>query len=178
MEKVEFEGNVYYFNKGFVYDESFIEVPTIIGDKVAEVYFSKYDYKQMDEVELVAYIKHLKRAEKLGKCITAIEYGIDKFYLSISFYTTVFPIMTSCYRHLGQPQKAIDFWMSKKDVFASCLSTPLLTSLAAAYCDIGNYDLAKYCADKAYALQGGGQGYKSELSLVYLRIKKETKDKE
>ncbi|MBQ8426407.1 MAG: hypothetical protein IJX16_01450, partial [Clostridia bacterium] len=77
------------------------------------------------------------------------------------------------HRALNQPQKAIDFWMENKHIFSSCLSVPLLTSLAAAYCDIGNYALAKKCADKAYAIQGGGLNYKTELSLVYRRIKKE-----
>ena len=66
--------------------------------------------------------------------------------------------------------------MENKSIFASCLSVPLLTSLAAAYCDVGNYELAKKCANKAYAIQGGGKNYQTELSLVFQRIKKETKD--
>ena len=38
------------------------------------------------------------------------------------------------------------------------------------------YDLAKKCANRAYAIQGGGLNYKTELSLVYKRIAKETLD--
>ena len=79
-------------------------------------------------------------------------------------------------QEIGVTQKAIDFWMENKQIFTSCLSVPLLTSLAAAYCDVGNYELAKKCADRAYAIQGGSQNYQSELSLVYARIRKETKD--
>lgn len=81
---------------------------------------------------------------------------------------------TSCYRRMGQSQKAIDFWMNNKSIFQEFTeSVALLTSLAAAYCDVKDYKKAKYCADRAYAAQGGGQGYKNELALVYLRIKKE-----
>ena len=70
-------------------------------------------------------------------------------------HKTVFPIITSCHRALKQPQKAIDFWMENKRIFVSCLSVPLLTSLAAAYCDVGNYDLAKRYtySDKKEALK-------------------------
>lgn len=47
-----------------------------------------------------------------------------------------FPMITSYYRNLNQPQKAIDFWMENKEIYRYGLSVPLLTSLAAAYCDV------------------------------------------
>ena len=102
---------------------------------------------------------------------------MGQFSDSFEYYKVVFPIITSCYRALNQPQKAIDFWMENKKIFSTCLSVPLLTSLAAAYCDVGDYVLAKKCADRAYAIQGGSLNYQSELSLVYGRIKKETKNR-
>ena len=43
-------------------------------------------------------------------------------------------------------------------------------------CDVLDFSTAKYCADKAYSMQGGGKGYESELSLVYKRIQKEAPD--
>ena len=54
---------------------------------------------------------------------------------------------------------------------------PFYTSVAAAYCDLGDYAAAKRFADRAYGIQGGSKGYTTELSLVYRRIKTETGDK-
>lgn len=176
MEKVIFEDQTYYFNKGVIYDDSFLEVPTIISKKILLYYYKEIDYKNLEEYEFLNYLKQLKMSEFYELCLEAINWGLNKFTASYDFYRTVFPIITSCYRSLGQPQKAIDFWMENKYIFASCLSVPLLTSLAAAYCDVGNYELAKKCANKAYAIQGGSLNYQTELSLVYQRIKKETKD--
>lgn len=176
MKKITFENEVYYFNKGIIYDDSFLEVPKNISQKVLANYYKNIDYKIFEESELLEYLKQLKLSGFYDKCLTAIEYGLSKFTASYDFYRTVFPIITSCYRAIGESQKAIDFWMENKEIFASCLSVPLLTSLAAAYCDVGNYDLAKKCANKAYAIQGGGKNYQTELSLVFQRIKKETKD--
>lgn len=67
--------------------------------------------------------------------------------------------------------------MENKEIFKNCLSVPLLTSLAAAYCDIGHYSLAMTCAKRAYAIQGGGKNYSTELSLVFMRIARETGEK-
>lgn len=177
MEKIIFENETYYINKGVVYDSSFLEVPMNVSKKVTDLYFQGIDYKSMEMDELIRHIKNLKTANKYEKCLEVIDYGQVKFAISQDYYITVFPIITSCYRALKEPQKAIDFWMENKKIFSSCLSVPLLTSLAAAYCDVGNYDLAKYCADRAYAKQGGSKNYQTELSLVYGRIKKETKDR-
>jgi tetratricopeptide (TPR) repeat protein len=134
------------------------------------------DYCNMEEEQLVEHIKKLKNAEYFTECLNVIEYGLKRFNTSAHYYRTVFPMITSCYRSLNQPQKAIDFWMQHKQLFASCLSPALLTSLAAAYCDVGNFEMAKKCANKAYAIQGGSKNYATELSLVYKRIKKEAKD--
>lgn len=176
MDKILFENEYYYINKGKVYDSSFLELPTNEAYKILQHYFQSVDYKVLDEFQLLDLLKQLKTANFHRLCLSIIEYGLNKFSDSFDFYKTVFPIITSCYRAINTPQKAIDFWMENKKIFASYLSVPLLTSLAAAYCDVKNYALAKKCADRAYAIQGGSLSYQTELSLVYQRIKKETKD--
>ena len=174
MEKFLFENETYYFDKGKLYDSTFIEVAKAESKKVLSSYYAQTDYQSLEEAELLEYLKLLKLSEFYEPCLEAINFGLVKFECSQDFYKTVFPIITSCYRALKKPQKAIDFWMENKSIFTSCLSVPLLTSLAAAYCDIGNYVLAKKCADRAYAIQGGSKNYQTELSLVYGRIKKES----
>ena len=87
----------------------------------------------------------------------------------------ILPRMTSCYRKNGQPQKAIDLLTYASNTFGSNMVTAALyTSAAAAYCDLGKYSLARKCCSKAYAKGNGA--HSEELSLVYKRIEKETKE--
>lgn len=172
MITISFENNIYYYEKGKLYDNSFLEVPQNVSTQILSNYYEKIDYTKLNENELLTFIKEVKEAEQYARCLNLISFGAEKFSNSSNYLKTVFPIATSCWRLSGNPQKAIDFWMSKKDKFQYLLSVPLLTSLAAAYCDIEDYQKALYCINKAYNMQGGGKGYKNETSLVYLRIRK------
>ena len=111
MEKIIFENEIYYFSKGIIYDDSFLEVPKNISQKVLISYYKNIDYKLFEETDLLEHLKQLKTSGFYNDCLTAIEYGLSKFTASYDFYKTVFPIITSCHRALGEPQKAVDFWM-------------------------------------------------------------------
>lgn len=143
MEKIIYNDEVYYFNKGMIYDSAFIQVPRVISEKVLESFYKNVNYRELEEEKFLEFLIQLKTSGFYEQCIDMINYGLNKFTASFDYYKVTFPIITSCYRALNQSQKAIDFWMENKSIFASCLSVPLLTSLAAAYCDVGNYELAK-----------------------------------
>lgn len=177
MEKIFFDEQTYYLINGVLYDSDFLTTPTSISQKVLSNYYKNVDYKAFNQDELLDHLKRLKSAEFYNDCLKAIHFGFEKFSSFPDFCTNVLPIMTSCYRAVGQSQNAIDFCLKNKSLVASCVSVPLLTSLAAAYCDIGDYDTAKKYANRAYAIQGGSKNFQTELSLVYERIKKETNDK-
>ena len=176
MKKIDFEDQTYYLNKGVLYDSSFIEVPKNISEKILPTYYQEIDYKNFDEEALISYIKDTKTCLLYQRCLEASTWGLTKFYNSFDFYKFVFPVITSCHRYMGNPQKAISFWETNKHFYPTCSSVPLLTSLAAAYCDINDYVSAKKYANRAYAIQGGTKNYQTELSLVYQRIKKDTND--
>ena len=176
MIKIMYEGEIYYFNNGKIYDSSFMEIPQVISEKVLTQYYEKLNYENFDENEFLEYAKNLKSSRLFVRCIKSIEYAIKKFNNSIGFCKIVLPIATSCYRLNNQPQKAIDFWETKKETFGSCISAPLFTSLAAAYCDIQDYITAKKLANAACALSGGPDKIPQELIGVYSRIKAETKE--
>ncbi len=87
--------------------------------------------------------------------------------------------ISSLYRALGEPEKAIDLFYDAVDEFGGAIySIPLCTSIAAAYCDISDYEQAEDTAKLAYAMSKGRPS--RELSAVFGRIQKEkaTKSKE
>jgi tetratricopeptide (TPR) repeat protein len=176
MEEILFENELYYFDNGKLYDENFIETPNITSRQVLTHYYNSIDYKSFNEENLINFLKQLKTSEFYEACLKIIDYGLNKFAHSLNLRRRIIAMKLSCHRALNQPQKAIEYWNDNQDIFSSCISVPLLTSLAAAYCDVKNYELARKYANKAYALQGGSLNYTSELSLVYQRIKKETQN--
>ena len=175
MTKIEYEGEIYYFNNGKVYDSFFMEIPQIISEKILGKYYEELDCENFDENQFLEHIKNLKSSRFFIKCIKIIEFAIEKFNKSIDFCKAVLPIATSCYRLNNQPQQAIDFWKTKRESFRSCISAPLFTSLAAAYCDIQDYITAKKLANTACALSNGPNNMSPELISVYARIKAATK---
>ena len=81
------------------------------------------------------------------------------------------PVETSLLRLAHTPQKAIELYEMQVAKFGKEVESPqLLTSIAAAYCDVRDYANAKRLCDRAYAW--GGHSY--ELSAVYGRMKAES----
>lgn len=125
----------------------------------------------MNSDELYGFIKQVKNAKAYGLCIRVCEYALDKFACDENFINDILPMYTSSLREMGQSQKAIEKY-TYYDKFLYKKNPALLTSIAAAYLDIDDDEKALQLCDKAYAIQGGGVGFKNELSLVYKRINK------
>ena len=170
MEKFEYKNEIYYYHNNRFTDSSFIILNDYINKEVGEYYFSKRDYKIFTSKELIDYIKETKRNELINLTITLCEYGLDKYEKDEFFIKSVLPILTSSYRLAHNAHRVIQlatrFLHDKR-----YQSVALLTSVAAAYCDLADYKSAKKTADYAYRLQNGSVGYENELSLVYKRIK-------
>ena len=112
-----------------------------------------------------------KKSGSTGLALKFYEAAVEKADSRTMAY--ILPRITSCYRKSGRPQKAIDILTYASKTFGKSMITPvLLTSAAAAYCDIEDYERAKRCCDRAYAESNGM--HSDELSLVYKRIKKAT----
>ena len=87
-------------------------------------------------------------------------------------YKYVLPRITSCYRKCHMPRKVIELFSDTKRVFGTEFITPvLLTSVAAAYCDLKEYDNALKCCRWAYK---NFEEFDPLLSNVWARIKKES----
>lgn len=171
IEKIEYNGNTYYFIDGNIVDEYFIMLPENILAEVAYAYFSKIDYRFLPIDEAKEFMMSAK-----NNCAPRIAYKAGLYYLEERDLTTreiqfILPVFISACRKMGSSNKAIEYaekYISKSSAYCS---SALLTSLAAAYCDKGEYAKARRICNRAYAMQGGSQGYTTELSLVYKRIK-------
>ena len=172
MLKIELDGEVYYYNNGVFTDSSFIEVDVTTMKKLSGLLFVDTDYKNLSKNELLKFVTEAKEVAQYQLTKDACIYGMEKYEDDPFFITRILPVITSCYRLVGDPKGAIEIASKYLNSF-KYESVALLTSLAAAYCDIKDYDNALKCAKKAYAKQGGGTGSKTELSLVFMRIKKE-----
>lgn len=174
MQKIELDSETYYENKGKFYNSSFWEVDSVIKNRLLCQILNSADYKNMSQKEIIEFIYKIKETEDFIHCKEICLFALNKFGTDEIFVTKVLPIITSVYRNLKEPEKAIDIAKEQRKKF-KCESVALYTSLAGAYCDIEDYETAKKFANSAYKCQGGGVGYKNELSLVYARIQKETK---
>lgn len=168
--EIEYENEKYYLINDKLTDSHFIELDKNTRNIVAKSYFDQLNIQDLDENDLLDNIKLAKELEQFFFTTSACEYGLRKFFFDLTFVRCCLPIYTSALRMLNMPQKAISFvesYLNNKKY----ISPSLLTSIAAAYCDIEDYTIAKKFADRAYAMQGGSRGV-NELSLVYKRINK------
>ena len=82
----------------------------------------------------------------------------------------ILPMISRCYRQLYEPEKAIALYEEYR-YNEKMITFPLLTSVAAAYMDVKQYDQAKKCCDKAFAITDGTSS--CELQNTYDRLEKE-----
>ena len=95
---------------------------------------------------------------------------------NITKLRNVLPAYTSCLRLSGKPKSAILVYKKATEFYGKqIISGKLVTSVAAAYCDLGDFKKARIYCDSAYLLQGRKLGKNDELSLVYKRIEKNLK---
>lgn len=58
MEKLVVDNELFYFDNGKLYDESFIEYPKNVSNKILGDYYLKIDYSAYDEAKLLKLIKN------------------------------------------------------------------------------------------------------------------------
>ena len=171
MKRIEYNGRNYYYDGKYFFDESFIVLDGEELKNVARMHFESIEYRDLEANELIEEIKQMKAHGLYYEARKMIDFSIKQKVNDIPFLRVIAPIYMSCLREAKQPQKAIEF---AEKVLPICGgSSATYTSLAAAYCDIKDYEKAKKFARIAYAKQGGGQGYTTEASLVFKRIEKE-----
>ena len=172
MEKIELDGEVYYFvNNSFV-DSSFCRVPDEIQKKLSQIHFKQFDYRSYKKDELISFLKALKESEQHIKAKEVAEFALNAYKDDEGVIKLVLPIITSVYRHLHQSSLAISVAQKYTDLY-KCDSSALWTSIAAAYCDVGEFKQALTFLKLAIKKQRGTRMPSFEQKEVLKRIAKE-----
>lgn len=172
-EKIEYKNRIYHKRNGMWYDERYCEVPTGLQSELNSAYNKSINYENLNYSTIIKIADDYKRSGSFIMAIRTYEKAIEKTE-KVDEIKYILPRITSCYRKNNQAHKAVELYGKICEKYGyEILNEVLLTSIAAAYCDLGQFENARKCANKAYAINNGKSS--EELRLVYKRIEKNTK---
>ena len=168
-QTIEYNGCVYRRRSGQWADSNNLLVPLSLQFELNEFYASTVILDQIPFSEILNEADKFKESGSNSLAIKYYTFLLEHSDMKTTAY--VLPRITSCLRKQGRSRDVIALFAdAKKKYGLSFLSSPLLTSVAAAYCDLGEYENALKCCNNAYRLGGKSD----ELGSVYQRIKKES----
>ena len=172
MEEIEYKGKIYYKSNGKWYDRiSNIEECYAKQGELNNFYNSQINLENKLYSELIDLADDYKKSNSFTMAIKLYNKALEKSK-NIENIKYILPRITSCYRKKGEPEKAIRLYSEVKRKYGNdIINEVMLTSIAAAYCDIKEMENAKKCADFAYKLSNGNVS--EELKLVYKRLDKQ-----
>ena len=170
MDTIEYNGEVYRRTNTKWVDSRNIVVYDVLQNIRNHMDLKTRDYSNYSIDELLAEGDKLKESNSYSSAIGFYEKALEE--CDETTYKYILPRITSCYRKCNMPRKVIDLFAETKKFFSTDFITPvLLTSVAAAYCDLKEYENALRCCKWAYKTFGE---FNPNLSNVYARIKKES----
>ena len=174
MVTMEFEGRKYKRYNGNWIDSDYVIAPLIVQEALDKRYAKSLSLEQFSVKELVALADDFKNNESYLLAEKHYREALSRPNIEWNDRKYIYPRLTSCLRLLDRPQEAVDlYWKIKKKYGNTMMTDGLLTSVAAAYCDLKQYDEARKRANQAHAMVNGKSS--PELISVYARIKKQTK---
>ena len=157
--------------KGKWLDSHFIEAPLNVAIQLTDQVL-KSNVDDFTNEELEKFIMGFKEQGLIPQALQVADELYKRYVIAEDAFRLrwLMPIETSLLRLSHTPQKAIDFYTLQIAKFGKTVDSPqVLTSVAAAYCDVHDYAKAKQLCDRAFAW--GGHSF--ELASVYGRIKSE-----
>ena len=174
MDQIQYEGQTYYRSGKMWADSRNIVVCEELQHELNAAFIQTLDLRKFTTWDLIRLADQCKASASVFTAIQLYERVLSSN--DPSDYKAVLPRLTSCYRKQGQPKKAIELAILASKRFGSSILEPItLTSIAAAYCDLKDWDRAKKCADRACAKWNGNAA--PELRAVYERIRLNTEGK-
>lgn len=170
VAEVIYKGKTYTRNNSKWVDKDCMVVHEALQRELNRIYLQTTDFSSYGLKELIDEGDKFKASYTYEPAIAFYEKAIELCDEETLKY--ILPRITSCYRQEKRPKKAIELFSYAKRKFGEDFITPvLLTSVAAAYCDLQEYENAFRCCRWAYKRFEGNSD--PNLSNVFARIKKE-----
>ena len=171
MAEVVYDGKTYTRNNSKWIDRDCMVVHETLQRELNRLYLATLDLSLYSLKDLISEGDNFKDSYTYDYAIAFYEKSVELCDEETLKY--ILPRITSCYRHNKMPKKAIELFAFAKGKYGEDFITPvLLTSVAAAYCDLQEYENALRCCRWAYKRFGGD--FDQSLSNVFSRIKKES----
>ena len=171
--KREYNGKTYYRNNSKWVDEDCLVVPVYLQNILNTLTYHENNAYDMSYEEAKKEGDKCKKSETYPLAIKYYEYALKKAD-SFKRVSVVLPRITSCYRKTNQPKKVIELLSDMKAHYGeTIINEALLTSVAAAYCDLGEPENAIRCCKWAYkVLKTNTTESSIELANVFIRANK------
>ena len=153
MEYYEYEGKSYFKTEYGWFTKDGQKVPSALAEKLKRTFFGVTLTRPLEDYTLEELIEEGDRYKSMEEYHTAILFYDKAFHFpDIEHKKYVIPRLTSCYRSAHMPQKAIDLFAFIEKYYPKFADHVLLTSVAAAYCDLADYETALRFCERAEAL--------------------------
>ena len=172
-KKREYNGKAYIRRNALWVDEHNMVVPTYLQSILNKLEASEENPDEMSYEEATRQGDKYKQSESYSLAIRYYEAALDATE-NRSQVAALLPRITSCYRKLHRPEKVIALLAEMKRTYGEgIINEALLTSAAAAYCDMDKPEEAIRCCKWAYKVLKNKKGeFSGELSLVFERAQK------
>lgn len=171
--KLEYQGKTYYRNNTKWVDRDFMVVPLYLQHILNTLWHDEEAATAMSYEEAKAEGDRLKQSESYTLAIKYYELSLKQVENEAQI-SVVLPRITSCYRKINRPRKVIELFSEVKAAWGEgIINEAMLTSVAAAYCDLDEPENAIRCCRWAYRVLMGSKGeYSPELANVFARANK------
>ncbi|MBP0970764.1 MAG: hypothetical protein J5753_01870 [Oscillospiraceae bacterium] len=173
MVEMKFEGKTYRRYNGNWIDSDYVIAPLVVQEALDKRYANSLSLEHYSVKDLVALADDFKNNESYLLAEKYYREALSRPSIESNDRKYIYPRLTSCLRLLDRSSEVVDIYLEISGKYGrSILTDGLLTSVAAAYCDLKQYDEARKRADQAYAIVNGKAS--PELISVYARIRKHT----
>ena len=168
-ETYVFKGETYYLINGKWYNSGYTKVNKETMYDLNDLRIKKLNFDDVEISELISMAQEMKDSEDYIFSKKLFETIFEKCN-DQKVIRSILSRYTSILRKLQQPREAIELAEKYISIYGKGVTSPtLFTSLAGAYCDIGDTTEARKKANIAMSMCGGNAG--PELQSVYARIK-------
>ena len=173
MDIYEYEGKSYVRNGKKWVDNDNMVAPTYLQNILNTLLYRDQDFFTMSYDTAKREGDKAKHCESYALAIKYYKCALEKAD-SLNRVSVVLPRITSCYRKTNQPGKVIELLSDMKLIYGEqIINEALLTSVAGAYCDLGEPENAIRCCRWAYKILRANTSESSlELANVFGRAKK------